>query len=365
MKSKKKRILLSIAIIISILGATFGFYGYQMIYTPNILLDIPMADGSQIIKPDSAEVIIPEGTTFKELIQLLKKDSIVHNMTSFGFLAGVMNYQDNVKPGVYVLRKGWTNREAIRYLRSGKQVVSKVTFNNIQNTMQIKEVLAGKICRNITADSATFLAMLRNESFLKTLTNDNEPPFDTTTIHMIFLPDTYELYKLSGEEKVFRRMKKEYDKFWDGDREAKAKKIGLSRFEVYIMASIVHAETNKNDEKARIAGVYIKRLRSGWLLGADPTVKYAVGDFSIKRVLNKHLEVSSPYNTYKVQGLPPTPINIPSKASLDAVLNYEENDYWYFCAKEDFSGYHNFARNAAEHGRNARRYQQALNARGI
>lgn len=365
MKSKKKRILLGVGIIISVLGATFGFYGYQMVYTPNILLDIPMADGSKIVKPDSVEVIIPEGTDFRELIQILQKDSIVHNMTSFGFLAGVMNYQENVKSGVYVLKKGWTNREAIKYLRSGQQNIAKVTFNNIQNTMDIKEVLAGKVCKNITADSATFLHMMHDTSFIKTLTEEGETPFDTTTITTLFLPDTYEFYQLSDEEKVFRRMKKEYDKYWNGERDSKAKKIGLSRFEVYILASIIQAETNKNEEKPRMAGVYIKRLRNGWPLGADPTVKYAVGDFTIKRVLNKHLEVDSPYNTYKKQGLPPTPINVPSKTSIDAVLNYEQNDYWYFCAKEDFSGYHSFAKTAAEHAKNARRYQKALNAIGL
>jgi UPF0755 protein len=181
----------------------------------------------------------------------------------------------------------------------------------------------------------------------------------------MFIPDTYEFYWTTTAEEFANRMKLEYDKFWNTERRKKAEEIKLSPAEVTTLASIVQAETAKNEEQKRIAGLYMNRLKRGQLLQADPTVKYAVGDFSLKRILNAHLEIDSPYNTYKYAGLPPGPINFPETTAIDAVLNYEKHNYLYMCAKEDFSGYHNFAVTFDEHSRNAAKYRAALDRNNI
>ncbi|MCK9255795.1 MAG: endolytic transglycosylase MltG, partial [Bacteroidales bacterium] len=189
--------------------------------------------------------------------------------------------------------------------------------------------------------------------------------FNENTFLAMFIPNSYEFYWNTSAEQFVERMAKEYKNFWTEERKQKAANLGFSQSEVSTLASIVEAETQKNDEKARIAGVYINRLNIGMLLQADPTVVYATGDFFLKRVLNKHLEINSPYNTYKYSGLPPGPINIPSISSIDAVLNYEKHNYKFFCAKDDFSGYHVFAVTNAQHEANARKYHQALRSAGI
>jgi len=182
---------------------------------------------------------------------------------------------------------------------------------------------------------------------------------------LIFIPNTYEMWWTTTADQFTERMVAEYKTFWDANRTAKAEKLNLSIPEVVTLASIVERETNKNDEKATIAGVYINRLNKGWLLQADPTLIFALQDYSIRRVLNEHKKVDSPYNTYKYRGLPPGPIWIPGRASIDAVLNYEDHNYMFFCASADMSGYHAFARTISEHNRNARAFQKALNEKGI
>lgn len=181
------------------------------------------------------------------------------------------------------------------------------------------------------------------------------------TIACLFIPNTYEVYWDMTLDQFLARMTKEKDRFWNDERRQKAKDIGLTPEEVVTLASIVDEETAKNDEKPIIAGLYMNRLKRGMLLQADPTVKYAVGDFTLQRILYRHLEVDSPYNTYKYAGLPPGPLRIPSIRAIDGVLNYTHHNYLYMCAKEDLSGRHNFARTLAEHSRNAQRYQSALN----
>ena len=176
----------------------------------------------------------------------------------------------------------------------------------------------------------------------------------------MFIPNTYEMYFNTGADKVIERFYYEYEQFWNEERKEKAKQIGLTPLEVSILASIVQAETVKRDEAPIIAGLYINRLKQGIALQADPTLVFAVGDFTLKRVLNEHKEIDSPYNTYKYAGLPPGPINMPEISSIDAVLKYKPSDFIYMCAKEDFSGYHNFTNNYNEHLRNAQRYQKAL-----
>jgi UPF0755 protein len=182
----------------------------------------------------------------------------------------------------------------------------------------------------------------------------------------IFIPNTYEVYADITPEDLVRRMKQEFDRFWNNDkRSEQLKALDMSPYEVMTLASIVHEETNAKDEMARIAGVYINRLKRGMPLQADPTLKYAAGDFSIKRVLHKHMDIESPYNTYKYAGLPPTHIAMPDMAAIDGVLNYETHNFLYFCARPEMDGRHNFARTLSEHNRNAAAYHRALNAMNV
>jgi UPF0755 protein len=240
-------------------------------------------------------------------------------------------------------------------LRSGRQEAVNLVFNNIRTNEQ----LAGKLGKQIEADSSSLIMFFNNPQLLADFNTSPEE------LRLLFIPNTYKIWWNTSPEKLMQRMKDEYEKFWNEEREAKANEAGLSRKEVSIIASIVEEETNKKDERPTVASVYVNRVRKGMLLQADPTVKYAVGDFTIKRVLNKHLTIDSPYNTYKYTGIPPGPICIPSISSIDAVLENKQTDYLYFCAKEDFSGYHNFAKNLEDHLANARIYQKALNKRKI
>ena len=337
---KKKKILVIFILVFSVLLSSFGLYFYQLIKTPNILVD----------KAD-APIIIPEGSTFKDVQNKLYDNGYLQDLVAFSFLAKLMDYDENVKAGRFMLKKDMSNLEAIRLLRSGSQSPLDITFNNIR----LKEELAEKICTNIAADKDKFYELLQDSSLIRSV------GFNEYTILSMFIPNTYEVYWTISEEELFQRMKTEYDRFWNEERRKKADAIGLSPQEVSTLASIVEAESKRIDEKPVIAGVYINRLERGMALQADPTLVYAAGDFTIKRVLNKHKEIESPYNTYKYAGLPPGPINIPPISAIDAVLNYQDHKYLYFCAKEDFSGYHNFATNLTEHLNNARRYQNALN----
>ena len=230
-----------------------------------------------------------------------------------------------------------------------------MVFNNIRT----KEQFAGRISNQIETDSLSIINLLNNNSFLE------KYELNSQNVMVMFIPNTYELYWNTSAEKLFERMNHEYKKFWNEERTDKAAAVGLTTVEISILASIVQSETNKKDEMARIAGTYINRLNKGMLLQADPTVVYALGDFTIKRLLSKHLEIDSPYNTYKYTGLPPGPITIPDATTIDKVLNYEKHDYLFFCAREDLSGYHAFAKTLAEHSANAKKYQKALDKMNI
>jgi UPF0755 protein len=240
-------------------------------------------------------------------------------------------------------------------LRSGKQEPVNITFNNVR----LLEDLPPKICANIFLDPETFMTKLE-DSTLRAKYGFNE-----YTFKCMFIPNTYEVFWTITADELVERMSYEYKQFWNDERKAKADTIGLSPIDVSILASIVQAECKMTDEAPVIAGLYLNRLKKNYLLQADPALVYASGDFTIKRVLNKHKEIDSPYNTYKYQGLPPGPINAPEIRYIDAVLNYEQHNYLYMCAKEDFSGYHNFSTNLQQHLVYARRYQRALNREGI
>ena len=297
---------------------------------------------------------IPTGSNLDDVVAIIKAQHILNNTESFKWVASKMNFK-NIKPGKYKITKGLSNIELVRLLRSGKQEPIKLTFQNIR----LKTDFAGYIGKNFEIDSLAFLNMLDSIDLVR------QYGFDEETIFCMFIPNTYEMYWNTSKEKFFERMQKEYVKFWHTERIAQAKAIGLSPVQVSILASIVDQEALLNREMIRIAGVYMNRLNRGIKLEADPTVIFANGDFTVKRVLYKLLQKDSPYNTYKYSGLPPGPICMPSVAAIDAVLHFEKHNYIYFCAKEDFSGLHNFASNVTEHQMNARKFQQALNNRGI
>ncbi len=259
------------------------------------------------------------------------------------------------RTGRYHVEPGTTCLQLFRLLRNGAQE----PMNLVVPTARTMEKLASVLSQSLMVDSAEIAQALTDSSYC------NTHGYTTATIPALFIPNTYEVYWDISVDKLVERMESENNRFWTAERKSKAEACGMTREEVATLASIVDEETANNAEKPMIAGLYINRLRLGMPLQADPTVKFAVGDFTLRRILNKHLQVESPYNTYRVVGLPPGPIRIPSIAGLDAVLNHTEHSYLYMCAKEDFSGTHNFAKNLSEHYQNARRYVRALNERGI
>ncbi len=340
-----KKLILFLSILIFIALGIYAYVSYKKISSANVVLN----------SPNDKYLYIPTGSSFDDVVNILKKTNRIKNSKSFEWVAELKKYKNKVKPGRYLLKNNMSNEELVNLLRSGEQAPVRLTFNNIRTIEQ----LAGKVSKYIEADSLSIVNLLRDKDFVK------KYGFNQYTIISLFIPNTYEFYWNTSAEEFIAKMAKEYKKFWTQERKNKAKKIGLSQSEVSTLASIVESETLKNDEKPIVAGVYINRLKRGIPLQADPTVIFAVGDFSIKRVLKKHLEINSPYNTYKYKGLPPGPIRIPSASSIDAVLNYKHHNYLYFCAKEDFSGYHNFAKTLRQHNANARKYQRALNKRRI
>ncbi|MCX6239620.1 MAG: endolytic transglycosylase MltG [Bacteroidia bacterium] len=323
-----------------IAGVTVGIWGYRLyndVFQENV--------------KKTGMFFIPTGSDFQQVVDSLNHGNYLKNRSSFQWVASRKKYPEKVQPGAYMIKSGWSNNQLINMLRAGIQIPVKVTFNNIR----FREDLAARLASYLEPDSAAFLSALNNDKIASGY------GFTHETFPMLIIPNTYEFYWDTSPVKFVERMKWEYDHFWNTARKKKAADLEMTPLQVVTIASILQEETNKNDEKSRMAGVYINRVKRGWLLQADPTIKYAIGNFQIKRVLTEYLSVDSPYNTYKHAGLPPGPINFPDIASVDAVLNAEHHNYMYFCAKEDFSGYHNFAQSLAEHNRNAARYQNELN----
>ena len=317
-----------------------GFWGYRIyndIFRGNV--------------KKTGMLYIPTGSGFQQVVDSLISSDYLMDLSSFQWVAARKNYSDKIQPGAYKVKKGWSNNRLIDLLRSGIQTPVKVTFNNIR----FREELSSRLAFYLEPDSAAFISALNNDNIASGF------GFTRESFPMLIIPNTYEIYWNTSPEKFIERMKREFDQFWTAARKKKAADLELTPLQIVTIASILQEETNQNDEKPRMAGVYINRVKQGWLLQADPTVKYALGDFEIKRVLTAYLSIDSPYNTYKYAGLPPGPINFPDIANVDAVLNAESHNYMYFCAKEDFSGHHNFAQSLAEHNRNAARYQNALN----
>ena len=285
-------------------------------------------------------------------------DSLVPKMKypwAYRIYAERLNLPETFKPGHYRLTPGMSTVQVVRAVKLGLQTPVRVAINNAR----IPAHLAAKLAPQIAADSAQIAAALYDKRLAA------EVGFDSVTLFSMFIPDTYEFYWTVKPEDLVRRMRREYDAYWTAERDAKRKRSGLSRLQVMTLASIVWEETRAVDEMPRIAGVYINRLRKGILLQADPTVKYAMQDFKLRRILKKHLKYPSPYNTYVTKGLPPSPIAMPGKDAIEAVLNFEEHDYIFFCARPEFDGHHNFAKTYAEHLANARAYSRELDKRRI
>jgi UPF0755 protein len=333
----QKLVLGTLALLI-LASLIVAFVFYRFIYAPNV----------QVPGKEAYELFIPTGSDYKSVKDSLQP--ILRNTSSFQWLADKKQYPELVKPGRYLIPDRINNLRLVNMLRAGEQAPVKITFNNVR----LKEDLARIISEQLEADSSDIISLLNDKEFI------SRYGLNQYTVLTLFIPNTYEFYWNTSAQQFIERMKVEHDNFWDADRTALTVETGLSQQEITTLASIVEKETNKNDEKSKIAGVYMNRLKKGWPLQADPTVVYATGDFTATRVLNKHTRVDSPYNTYKNKGLPPGPICIPSIASIDAVLNYERHDYMYFVAGEDLSGYHVFSRTLREHNKHAKRYRKAV-----
>lgn len=294
------------------------------------------------------------GMTLEEVAEKLEEQQVIKSAKQMVKYAR-KHERDTVIVGNYDLDAGSSYRTVLGAVAFGRQTPIKLTFNGFRTV----DRLIGAVAKRTLADSNEYMKVMRNDSLIKA------KGFTRETLISMFIPNTYEVYWTITPEEFFDKMYDEYDNFWSYGRRSKAKDLGFTPVEIATIASIVDSETNKKDEMSDVAGVYINRLRKGMPLQADPTVKFALGDFGLKRILFKHLRVDSPYNTYKNKGLPPGPICMSSIAAVDATLDYEGHDYLYFCAKADFSGYHVFAKDMGEHSKNARQYQKELNKRKI
>jgi UPF0755 protein len=298
---------------------------------------------------------IPSNSTIEGVVDSLLSAKIIKKPDKF-LRHLKLSKCSSVKGGHYVVHKNMTYRKLINMLRLGQQTPVNLV---ISGSIRTKYRLAGILSKQLEVDSLSLVNVFNDSTFLSDL------GFTPLNSILLFMPNTYNVYWNRDAKQLFKDMKKEYDKYWTADKLDKLKSLDLTREEAMILASIVVEESAKYDEFPSITGVYINRLRKNMPLQADPTVKYALNDFSIRRVLTVHTQFDSPYNTYKYNGLPPGPICIPERRAVDAVLNYEKHDYLYFCAKSDFSGYHVFAKTLQQHNQNANAYRNALNRRRI
>ncbi|TDQ81237.1 endolytic transglycosylase MltG [Sphingobacterium yanglingense] len=334
--------LKGILIAVLIIGAFIGWKAYQIFWGPSVT--------------DAQEYLyVHTNDSYESVLRRIRQENLVKDPEHFNIVAKAMDFPESVKAGRYKLTPGMSNRKLIGNLRAGLQDPVKLRFANIR----LKENLAGLLGKSFEADSAQFSAILNNEAVAE------QYGFTKDNFFAMFIPNTYNIYWNTSPDKVIERLNEEYKKFWTAERKGKAEKQNLTPIEVSILASIVRGEALHNDEMPQIAGLYLNRLKKGMLLQADPTVIFANNDFTIRRVLNKHLTIDNPYNTYRYKGLPPGPITMAPIVAIDAVLNPAQHDYIYMCAKEDFSGYHAFATTVTEHLVNARKFQKALDDRNI
>ena len=342
-----KKILVAIAIIGLAIAAYFAYFIYGAMLKPNTAFN-----------NEEAYIFIPTHAKYQEVREQL--EPLLIDIDGFDALAEQKKYTTNIKAGRFVIKKGMNNNDIINSIRS-KNIPLRVAFNNQERL----EDLAGRIAFQIEPDSLTLLMAMTDPEFL------SKNNFNEDTALAMYIPNSYEFFWNTSAEGFRDKMLKEYNRFWTAEREAKAKKLNLSKNEVIALAAIVHKETAKVDERPRVAGVYLNRLRKGIPLQADPTVIYAVkkqdGNFNrvIKRVLYKDLETNSPYNTYKNAGVPPGPIFMPDVSAIDAVLNPEKHDYIYFVANVKNFGYHKFAKTLSQHNQNKQEYVRWINKQGV
>lgn len=306
-------------------------------------------------KSDVQYIYIDNDDDADSVYTKLADSSHGYSMTAFKILSRHFEYYKHIRTGRYALYTSSGALQTFRAFRNGQQEPINLTIPSVRTLDRMAE----EVSKRMMMDGDSLLAALQDEQVCQ------KYGLDTLTIQCLFIPNTYDIYWNISVEKFLDRMKKESDRFWEGDRSELAKQDGLTPVQVITIASIVDEETANDGEKPMVAGMYVNRLKAGMPLQADPTVKYALKDFALKRIYHKHLTVDSPFNTYRNIGLPPGPIRIPSVAGIDAVLNYVHHDYMYMCAKEDFSGTHNFAVSYAEHLKNAEKYSKALNERNI
>lgn len=325
----------------------------MLIAIAGVICFIYYRKASQVYEYEAVMLYLPHGTTEEAFGDSLEA------VTGKEFAGSVMALwqklpgENVVKSGAYMIEPGQKALDVAKRLKHGQQTPVKVTFNNIRTL----DNLAERVAAQMEFSEDEFLAVADSLASAEGISRKEVPA--------LFLPDTFEAYWNESPHKFIARLKSHYDKFWNDERLGKAKAMNMTPIEVSTVASIVEEETNKADERPKVARLYLNRLKKGMKLQADPTVKFAVGDFTLRRITGEHLKVKSPYNTYLFAGLPPGPIRIPEAKTIDGVLNAPMHNYIYMCAKEDFSGYHNFATDYATHRENARRYQKALDARGI
>ncbi|MDL2277618.1 endolytic transglycosylase MltG [Parabacteroides sp. OttesenSCG-928-G07] len=342
-RSKTFVVLAVILGVLLLLAGLVSWYAYRLLWSPNFNAG------------KTVYVYVDERKDFTDLSRQLTDSAVCLNIETFKQLAQFLEYPSAMRTGRYAVTSGMTNLELLNVLRRGQQTATRITFNNVR----FLEDLAERFDEQLMLSKESLFALWNDSAYCASL------GFNRETLKAFFIPNTYEVYWNISAEGLMQRMQREYDNFWTDDKKGKAKAIGLTPLEVATLASIVEEETAVLDEYPVVAGLYINRLKRGMLLQADPTVKYAVGDFALQRILFVHLEIDSPYNTYKYAGLPPAPLRIPSIQGLNAVLNYTHHNYLYMVAKEDFSGRHNFSVTLAEHNRHADRYRAELNRRNI
>ncbi len=341
----KKIVFIFIALLFTLV---IGYFAGAKIYRIFYGLNVTKEEGAY-------QLFIPTGSTYDSVLAIVKRDTVLKDVSGFDWLARKMEYDQSVQPGRYLLTKGMTNKDIVRKLRAGNQDPVKVFFNKYRT----KSDLAAFASTKLELDSAELVEIMDDSAQLAQF------GFTPHTVISVFLSDQYEFYWNTNAQKLFEKMLKEYEKYWNSSRLAQASNKNLTPIEVMTLASIVEEETNNNPEKPRVAGVYLNRIKKGMKLQADPTVKFALQDFTLRRITLRHTHFESPYNTYVTAGLPPGPICIPSKESIEAVLEAETHEYIFFCAKGDGSGTHLFARTYQEHINNANRYRRHLDNNGI
>lgn len=339
-----RKFALIIIAAVAFVGFSIVYGAYKKIYQSNVALNT-----------EQIELFIPTSSSYDDLISILDSSSCLINSSSFQWVAGLKNLKSHVNPGRYLIKNGMSNNELVNLLRSGDQTPVNITF---QRFFYLSD-LAGHLSQRLEPDSLSFSSFFNSDSVISSTGLSPE------TAIALYLPNTYEFYWNTSPEEFVKRMKIEYQKFWNDARIKQAKRINLTPVEVATLGSIVESETKNIDEMPIVAGLYLNRLKQGMLLQSDPTVKFALGDPSRQRIYTRDLQIDSPYNTYLRKGLPPGPILMPSIQALEAVLNAKKHEYLYMCAKPDYSGYHNFAKSYNQHLSNRKKYQQFLHKEGI